>query len=625
MSEFQTVEKASTSRSYGRSMTRKAQEGRPQFSKVRTGCLTCKQRRVKCDEGKPVCRRCTVGKHRCAGYVSPKPWLFVPYAKFNTKVKSASNSVSQTVGSPERQSQSYLSSTESLDSEGGSTQNPVLVFRNEASQMVQIHRPQPTRNRSQMRERMQLSIPVSPSYGTPEEGRGLQFFLESCTVQISNYNASYYWSVIVPQASWQQPAIKQSLLALASSLESLLITGSTSLTIKQRSLRQYNAAIRSLLRDRPQLETVLMTCCLLWGCEYVDGRHSEARAHQENALRILNEWRSNKARQGTSWNDGDYLIANEIAPVVHVLADLAKTTSIGTADGRGERHVKLPISNLQTRLSETTPFVHFHEAANLLSACIKYLAQQGETSALDIHIPSLNEVRDILQQWHHNFKITPFDTNSKFVATMAGLHHLAASVLVESLDKQLDTSAKLDFPDASLLRNTFQTKHVSSSIHFRSQLGLIPPLFMLGRHAPVKATREVALGILKNLHRVEGQWDSCIAAAILAEVQDIEDEADLGRLVDLGPYGTWKPSIDTIYLTLRQSELWMSWTWASGPQNGRTNERQVQCIEQGVRQLEQTPTHSLDSLLRNFGYQDSRADLGRNQHHMKCSCTTALG
>jgi hypothetical protein len=26
--------------------------------KVRTGCFTCKARRIKCDEGKPTCKRC---------------------------------------------------------------------------------------------------------------------------------------------------------------------------------------------------------------------------------------------------------------------------------------------------------------------------------------------------------------------------------------------------------------------------------------------------------------------------------------------------------------------------------------------------------------------------------------
>ncbi|KAF5530797.1 C6 zinc finger [Fusarium mexicanum] len=36
--------------------------------KVRSGCLTCKTRRVKCDEGKPACARCTRGDFVCDGY-----------------------------------------------------------------------------------------------------------------------------------------------------------------------------------------------------------------------------------------------------------------------------------------------------------------------------------------------------------------------------------------------------------------------------------------------------------------------------------------------------------------------------------------------------------------------------
>lgn len=38
---------------------------RESTSKVRTGCSTCKARRVKCDETKPTCRRCAVGGRRC--------------------------------------------------------------------------------------------------------------------------------------------------------------------------------------------------------------------------------------------------------------------------------------------------------------------------------------------------------------------------------------------------------------------------------------------------------------------------------------------------------------------------------------------------------------------------------
>ncbi|KAF5011302.1 hypothetical protein FDECE_2602 [Fusarium decemcellulare] len=36
--------------------------------KVRTGCLTCKVRKVKCDEGKPYCQRCVSTGRKCDGY-----------------------------------------------------------------------------------------------------------------------------------------------------------------------------------------------------------------------------------------------------------------------------------------------------------------------------------------------------------------------------------------------------------------------------------------------------------------------------------------------------------------------------------------------------------------------------
>ncbi|EGX88277.1 C6 zinc finger domain protein [Cordyceps militaris CM01] len=37
--------------------------------KVKTGCTTCRTRRVKCDEAKPACARCTSSKRKCGGYL----------------------------------------------------------------------------------------------------------------------------------------------------------------------------------------------------------------------------------------------------------------------------------------------------------------------------------------------------------------------------------------------------------------------------------------------------------------------------------------------------------------------------------------------------------------------------
>lgn len=45
--------------------------------KVRTGCVTCKIRHVKCDETKPTCKRCFTFGVKCDGY-DKVPWKFVP-------------------------------------------------------------------------------------------------------------------------------------------------------------------------------------------------------------------------------------------------------------------------------------------------------------------------------------------------------------------------------------------------------------------------------------------------------------------------------------------------------------------------------------------------------------------
>ncbi|EFQ35768.1 uncharacterized protein GLRG_10923 [Colletotrichum graminicola M1.001] len=53
--------------------------------KARTGCITCKIRRVKCDEAKPSCNRCTAAGRRCDGYIpasSSEPQHCRPYRVF---------------------------------------------------------------------------------------------------------------------------------------------------------------------------------------------------------------------------------------------------------------------------------------------------------------------------------------------------------------------------------------------------------------------------------------------------------------------------------------------------------------------------------------------------------------
>ncbi|KAK0715339.1 hypothetical protein B0H67DRAFT_239098 [Lasiosphaeris hirsuta] len=48
-----------------------ARRKRAFLPKVRTGCLTCKARKIKCDQGKPHCQRCISTGRKCDGYRPP--------------------------------------------------------------------------------------------------------------------------------------------------------------------------------------------------------------------------------------------------------------------------------------------------------------------------------------------------------------------------------------------------------------------------------------------------------------------------------------------------------------------------------------------------------------------------
>ncbi|KAI1322987.1 hypothetical protein F5Y16DRAFT_412894 [Xylariaceae sp. FL0255] len=45
-----------------------AQKKTPVRKRTKTGCLTCRKRRIKCDEGKPICNNCVRSKRQCEGY-----------------------------------------------------------------------------------------------------------------------------------------------------------------------------------------------------------------------------------------------------------------------------------------------------------------------------------------------------------------------------------------------------------------------------------------------------------------------------------------------------------------------------------------------------------------------------
>ncbi|KAL8663020.1 MAG: hypothetical protein Q9202_004250 [Teloschistes flavicans] len=59
--------------------------GRPKQSKSRNGCVTCKAKRLKCDESKPSCQQCQKRKVPCGGYKKDFKWRAFEESTFTTK------------------------------------------------------------------------------------------------------------------------------------------------------------------------------------------------------------------------------------------------------------------------------------------------------------------------------------------------------------------------------------------------------------------------------------------------------------------------------------------------------------------------------------------------------------
>ncbi len=55
----------------------------PRKRRCATGCLTCRIRKVKCDEGKPTCARCTSTGRTCDGYST------LPFSRSDLRAASA--------------------------------------------------------------------------------------------------------------------------------------------------------------------------------------------------------------------------------------------------------------------------------------------------------------------------------------------------------------------------------------------------------------------------------------------------------------------------------------------------------------------------------------------------------
>ncbi|RHZ64922.1 uncharacterized protein CDV56_106904 [Aspergillus thermomutatus] len=204
-------------------------------SRSRAGCLTCKIRRVKCDEEKPSCRRCRSTGRKCDGYASP-------------------------------------SSTTPRQS----TDLRIVQYTSQVSEPIR------------MRMFASFHQPLAD-----HDYRALEFF-HFQTVSCFGAKAGDF----LLRAAYHDATVRVAAIALGSLHRIFVGDGDGSAVAQPRltqyALQQYNAAIHLALNQIPVTErqssdSILILCVLFFCFESVQGHFRNAVQHGIAGLRILKQ------------------------------------------------------------------------------------------------------------------------------------------------------------------------------------------------------------------------------------------------------------------------------------------------------------------------------------------------
>ncbi|KAL9111253.1 MAG: hypothetical protein Q9227_004331 [Pyrenula ochraceoflavens] len=245
---------------------KESQDGKKtKYTKVRTGCTTCKVRRVKCGEEKPACDRCTSTGRRCGGYPAPPP--------------------------PKRRIRRSKYDCED-----------VITFvqkRPDVNSISSVWMPNPTRDPAVLARTPIVSIDPCSDDG---ERHSFYYFRTRVSDHVAGYFDRDFWDHLVLRTSHSDATIRHAVLALSAIYESLEACRVQPASIdranflKRFALHQYNRATTSLSArlavSAASVQVVLTSCLLFIWLEFLQNNLILAYNHLRGGLRILTERQS---------------------------------------------------------------------------------------------------------------------------------------------------------------------------------------------------------------------------------------------------------------------------------------------------------------------------------------------
>jgi hypothetical protein len=309
--------------------------------KTKTGCVTCRARRVKCDEVKPFCSKCVYSGRQCQGYRD----IFV---------------------------------------------------------LEQPHQPRQTSTVSQRTPSPLLDAAHLQQGYSDQDKHFLDRYLSELAPLMPDVGAGY-WEMLVPQLFHAQPVIGECLLTLSCAYalrKNGLATSSDYgiSTLKIAQLQHYNRAIGHLKIERGTLIVeITLTCCLLFVCmESITGRRAEVLKHIRCGISML------KAYLGQVETSQQRLLQVPVALITAVAAQVGFFGLDSTEAIELEQSSTPPIASPKQPIAMPSSFATFDniaEASGALSSITAASHHDGAAQNLLGH-HAHDVIHSSLEAWY---------------------------------------------------------------------------------------------------------------------------------------------------------------------------------------------------------------------------------
>lgn len=253
--------------------------------KTRTGCATCKRRRVKCDEQRPKCSKCIRAGVKCEGY----------------EVKSTTMST----GGDNANNTGHPTKSSATSSSTPSRPTSFLVI-SDGNYEVAIDDKTGHNLHSCVWQSNYLEHKEPAA--SDKEQLALEYWnarTENSHVCDARYGALNVLGIELPQAAWTYNCIRYSLLAascVTTSLDKIDFSKEKTMQGSVRALQYANAAIQAVFEEKPPPHVAALIAFVFWYTEAWHGSWETALSHLMASVRICREaLTSGLVSEGVAW------------------------------------------------------------------------------------------------------------------------------------------------------------------------------------------------------------------------------------------------------------------------------------------------------------------------------------